>query len=383
MNSSGYVTYAQIEECAKKHFLRYGKKVYFKDTVMSLFENGQCNDGLPDLPRNVNWSRIGDEEFYSVLDRLPVGNTFDISLLPGSYAGIPLPKETILAELIMPEALEVYAIKYIPYIIEEMHKHNFFEINYVMKGHCKMIFENTIRELHSGELCIIAPQSMHDVTIDDANSVVLSLMLRKNTFETTFIQLLAQEDLLASFFRSILYSKRKSANYMLFSTDNSETIGSSLKDIFMECYVSDTYSNICVTGRIHLLFSHLLRRYADTIQFFDDQQQNPEFHGSFIQVIQYIQNNYRSVTLDQLAEHFHYNPSYMSRLIKKRTGQRLTDILTQLKLTKATNLLLRSDLKIDEIAALSGYQTTDHFSRLFKQKYGTSPVNYRQKAKNN
>lgn len=52
----------------------------------------------------------------------------------------------------------------------------FFEVNYVMRGTCKMVFENETQELTTGQLCIIAPYSRHDVTISD-DSIVISLML--------------------------------------------------------------------------------------------------------------------------------------------------------------------------------------------------------------
>ena len=368
MYPTNYVTYAQVETYAREHYERYGTKTGFVAIVKYLFEHHHSKSGTPALPSQILWSYLSDPAFFALLGEIPVKNVF--------AASAAQPENTIMAESIMPENLEVYALKYIWYIVEKMHTHNFFEVNYVMSGKCTMIFENETRELSTGQLCIIAPHSRHDVTVDD-DSVVVSLMLRKNTFETTFFKLLAQEDLLATFFRNILYSKKESANYMLFSTDNSEEIKSALKNIFMECHVTDSYSNTCVISRIHLFFSLLLRRYSGTIQFYDHQQ-NEGSHGNFTQLLQYIQNNYQTVTLEQLASVFHYNPSYLSRLIKKNTGQTLLDILTNLKMSKASDLLLHTNLKIEEIAVLSGYQSVDHFSRLFKKTCGSSPQKYRQ-----
>lgn len=368
MYPANYVTYAQVEDYARKHYERYDTKTSFKTIVKYLFEHQQYQTGTPALPSQLLWSDLDDPAFFALLGELPVKNV--------SAETIIQPENAIMAEAIMPENLEVYALKYIWHIVEKMHTHNFFEVNYVMSGKCSMIFENETRELSTGQLCIIAPHSRHDVTVDD-DSVVVSLMLRKNTFETTFFKLLAQEDLLATFFRTILYSKKESANYMLFSTDNSEEIKSAIKNIFMECHVTDSYSNTCVISRIHLFFSLLLRRYSDTIQFYDHQQ-SVGSHGNFTQLLQYIQSNYQTVTLEQLASVFHYNTSYLSRLIKKNTGQTLLDILTNLKMSKASDLLLHTNLKIEEIAALSGYQSVDHFSRLFKKTCGTSPQKYRQ-----
>lgn len=375
MNTANYVTYAQVEEYALKHYERYGTKTSFKTIVKYLFGHQHYKEGTPALPTQIFWSYISDPAFFALLNELPVKNVFAGLEESDSKLSSGQPDTAIMAENIMPKELEVYALKYIRYIVEKMHTHNFFEVNYVMSGKCKMIFENETRELTTGQLCIIAPHSRHDVTVDD-DSIVVSLMLRKNTFETTFFKLLAQEDLLAAFFRNILYSKKETANYMLFSTDNSEEIKSALKNIFMECHISDSYSNTCVISRIHLFFSLLLRRYSDTIQFYDHQQ-NIGSHANFTQVLQYIQNHYQTVTLDELSSAFHYNSSYLSRLIKKNTGQTLLDILTNLKMSRASDLLLHTTLKIEEISALSGYQSMDHFSRLFKKVHGVSPQKYR------
>lgn len=376
MNTANYVTYAQVEEYALKHYERYGTKTSFKTIVKYLFGHQHYKEGTPALPTQIFWSYISDPAFFALLNELPVKNVFAGLEESDSKLSYGQPDTAIMAENIMPKELEVYALKYIRYIVEKMHTHNFFEVNYVMSGKCKMIFENETRELTTGQLCIIAPHSRHDVTVDD-DSIVISLMLRKNTFETTFFKLLAQEDLLAAFFRNILYSKKETANYMLFSTDNSEEIKSALKNIFMECHISDSYSNTCVISRIHLFFSLLLRRYSDTIQFYDHQQ-NIGSHANFTQVLQYIQNHYQTVTLDELSSAFHYNSSYLSRLIKKNTGQTLLDILTNLKMSRASDLLLHTTLKIEEISSLSGYQSVDHFSRLFKKVHGVSPQKYRQ-----
>lgn len=366
-----YITYAQIEEQAVTHYRRYGTRTSFKSIAQHLFNCHKYQEGSPDLPHDTMWSSFDDKTFFGILDRLPVQNIFST---PEKMSSSDF---SIAAESIMPEILEVYTIKYIRDIIEKMHTHNFFEINYVFSGKCNMIFENESIQLQAGELCIIAPHSRHDVTVDD-DSVVVSLMLRKNTFETTFFNLLAHEDLLASFFRGILYSKTENANYMLFSTDNSMEIRSSIKDIFMESHIQDLYSNTCIISRVHLFFSLILRKYSNTIQFYENQKNIGE-HASFTQILQYIQSHYSLLTLDSLANVFHYNPSYLSRLIKKNTGQSLVEILTNLRISRASDLLLHTDLKIADISRAIGYDSVDHFSRQFKKMRGTAPTHYRNK----
>ena len=95
-------------------------------------------------------------------------------------------------------------------------------------------------------------------------------------------------------------------------------------------------------------------------------------------ILQYIQKNYHTVTLDSLAELFHYESSYMSKQIRLATGRTFSDIVTNFRLTEAKDLLLHTRESIEHIAELVGYNSGDHFSYMFRKTYGISPMRYRQ-----
>ena len=56
--------------------------------------------------------------------------------------------------------------------------------------------------------------------------------------------------------------------------------------------------------------------------------------------------------------------------------------LTQKRLEYAKRLLNTSNRNVNEIAFDSGFENLSHFSRIFKEKYGISPLQYRKKEKN-
>ncbi|NTV90720.1 MAG: AraC family transcriptional regulator [Clostridiales bacterium] len=364
-----YLTYQQIEAYALSHYEMHGKKLGFGDIVNNLYQSGQNLQEKPSLPDRKQWKFMSQDEFRQVISHTPVAMFFTEA---------PCGSEAIFAEAIMPSELEVYTTKYVRGISEYMHTHNFFEVNYVMNGSCNMSFGNETRLLNQGDVCIIAPHSRHDTSIED-DSLVISLLLREATFETTFFKLIAQEDLLASFLRSILFSGKDSANFLLFKTDNSEELFNNIRDIFMECHLSDIYSNTCAVSRVHLFFSLLLREYSGSIQLFENKKTSDD-HANFIQILKYLQDHYQAMTLNQLADIFHYNPSYLSRMIKKNSGRSLVEILTELKINKASVLLLHTNSKIETVSEHVGYNSVDHFSRQFKKSFGVSPQKYRQLA---
>ncbi|WP_164821421.1 response regulator [Paenibacillus koleovorans] len=94
----------------------------------------------------------------------------------------------------------------------------------------------------------------------------------------------------------------------------------------------------------------------------------------------YIQRKLSSdLSLTALGEHLHINPSYLSRLFKQLSGYNLSDYIAEVRLRKAKELL-RSSMKIHEIAEAVGYLSGIAFARFFKKYTGLSPQEYRDKS---
>ena len=82
-----------------------------------------------------------------------------------------------------------------------------------------------------------------------------------------------------------------------------------------------------------------------------------EFNQSQILVrkaMDYIESNYaNNISLNIVANHVHLSPAYLSRIFTKKTGSGLTEYLTQERLKKAKNQLLKSTETIDRLMNLS------------------------------
>lgn len=92
----------------------------------------------------------------------------------------------------------------------------------------------------------------------------------------------------------------------------------------------------------------------------------------------YLKRNYmHSINLKVLAEEFHLNAVYISQMFKKETGESLTEYLLRIRMEKAVILLGDTNLRIQEIADMVGYNTTKQFSAIFKRYYGVIPSEYR------
>ena len=95
---------------------------------------------------------------------------------------------------------------------------------------------------------------------------------------------------------------------------------------------------------------------------------------------EYIRNNLSEhFTVTSVAEMLNINGSYFSHLFKKETGKSFVDYVNYVRINKAKELLINTDYRIYEIAAMVGIDSPNYFSALFKKITGKNPNDFRQK----
>lgn len=109
---------------------------------------------------------------------------------------------------------------------------------------------------------------------------------------------------------------------------------------------------------------------------------NPEV--SVKEIEDYIQRHYaENITVTELSRKFHFNGNYLTRIFKKYVNESPMNYLIQTRLKKAVELMeTREDLDIRQISQMVGYEDSHYFSRIFKNKLGISPSDYRKKSMN-
>ena len=92
-----------------------------------------------------------------------------------------------------------------------------------------------------------------------------------------------------------------------------------------------------------------------------------------------MNNNYtRHLTLDDLSSFANVNKYYLSREFKRYTGFSPNDYLITLRISRAKLLLQTTGLTASEIAADVGIRDQNNFIRLFKNKTGMTPIEFRK-----
>lgn len=98
-------------------------------------------------------------------------------------------------------------------------------------------------------------------------------------------------------------------------------------------------------------------------------------------VIHYINNHYQeNIDLDSLSFHVHMSKYHFCRVFHQTTGATFLEYLYNVRLTKVHRLLFDTKIPLKEIAMKTGFTSTAHLSRIFRQVYHVSPREFRKSS---
>lgn len=123
-----------------------------------------------------------------------------------------------------------------------------------------------------------------------------------------------------------------------------------------------------------------METYAEIVAEEDGEEPEESVAGSFVvnNAIKYIEENYMiKIKLSDVAEHVYVSQWHLSKLLNRYTGQSFSDVLNNIRIEKAKELLKDPSLRIGDIADMVGFLDMAHFSRVFKKQAGISANEYR------
>ncbi len=100
----------------------------------------------------------------------------------------------------------------------------------------------------------------------------------------------------------------------------------------------------------------------------------------FNQILLYLQNHHGRVDYDELEALLHYTRDYLNRIVKRLRGCTLTALAQGICLEEAAHLLLTSSKSIGEIMQELGYANRTYFYRIFRERFGATPLAYRRSS---
>ncbi len=186
-----------------------------------------------------------------------------------------------------------------------------------------------------------------------------------------------------------LNDKLKSYSFFNYEVSEALHLSDKEKNILLECVQKiqselqeniDVHSQYIIVSTIELLLNYCSRFYGR--QMITRSQTNKSI---LIQIENILTNYFAETKLKEqglptvkfLADNVHLSPSYLSDLLKKETGKNAQEHIHFYLIEEAKNYLINTEKNINEIAYSLGFEYPQYFNKLFKQKTGKTPLEFR------
>lgn len=253
------------------------------------------------------------------------------------------------------------------------HKHNYIEFNYVYEGTLTEIIDNKKITLKKGELIFLNQHIEHKLEAVSENDISINFIIKPEFFNYIF-SLLDENNIVSKFFITTLYTNYNKGEYLYFKVSEDEEIQNILEKIIVEIYSENIMNKVSIKLLVALLLVELVRKPEDIEIYSVDNFEKI----LILSVFKYIEDNYISGTLSEISKQLNQPDYKLSKLIKKHTKFTFKELVQDRKLNKAIELLSFESLSVVEVIEIIGYENPTYFYKIFKEKYGVTPNEYRK-----
>lgn len=257
-----------------------------------------------------------------------------------------------------------------------IHKHDFLEMTYVYSGEYTQTVNQKKLLMKRGDFFILDTFVVHEIKRIPDDCLLINIMMKKEYFIENLLSKLADSNVLSSFLISAIYKNSLTGNYLLFKENDSKKMDVLIEEIVLELNKKQIGWNEATNSLIVLLFTEILRKNSNST--YKHNRLTNSTSVPIIDILNYIDKNYDSISLVDCATHFGIHPNYLTRLLKKHTNKTFIEIVQQLKMEKVINLLCNTNLSVVQILELTGFSNSNHFYKLFKKQFNCTPIKFRE-----
>ena len=239
------------------------------------------------------------------------------------------------------------------------HFHLYYELYYLAQGEIRCFIDNKTYHVTEGTLIVIPPNTLHKTfaSQEPLRTRILINVSENYLKEFTPLQKKLLPDSGTAFYHIHKHERIYQIIYELLEEFQNK------KNMLMQKAL------MC-----ELLVLLSRQKRSDLIE----TTANP-LSKKLFGVVSYINSEYsQHITLTSLAERFQMNPAYLSRVFKQDTGFSFSEYLNKFRIKKAVKLLEISDRNITEISLEVGFNSCNHFCKIFKSIMGVSPLVYKK-----
>lgn len=260
----------------------------------------------------------------------------------------------------------------------DTHKHNFFELVYILKGRGTHILNDNGYGYDEGSLFLLTPEDYHSFQIQDFtvfciitfNKIYFSQENKHKHGLLDFSELFKKLEI-------IFYNANHRQGEAVRNVEDKVLINVIIKRIIEEIKNKDSFYEVIIQNSVFLLLNIIARNIQKNLTAAFKYTQPKSEIG---EIVSYIQQNIydkNKLTVEVIADNFYKSRNYISQYFKDETGQTLKDYILQYKLNLIKNRLLHSNLTISQIADELQFTDESHLNKIFKLTYKQTAKQFR------
>lgn len=249
------------------------------------------------------------------------------------------------------------------------HYHDSYEIYYLLSGVRHYFIRDRTFRVEKGDIVLINRHDLHKTTYGGSATHERVLVNFDEAYVGRLQMLVDDIDILLPFHQDF--------NVIKLNKSEHKVIEQALFKIMKEAREGSAGSESCVRLATAELLIYIARR---AVQLKASESSHPDqMHEKVSDIVKFINSKHmEKLTLKYISENFYISPYYLSRLFKKATGFTFVEYLNSIRIREAQKLLKESGLNVSEIAERTGYESSTHFGRVFKEITGLSPLRFRK-----
>jgi AraC-like DNA-binding protein/quercetin dioxygenase-like cupin family protein len=249
------------------------------------------------------------------------------------------------------------------------HTHDYVEIVYMCRGETTHVVNDTRIVLSEGELLLMGQNTRQEILPAGEGDIAVNFIVQPEFFGGTLDFLGSEETPLRDFIVRCLCGDNPSG-YLHFKVADVKPVQNLVENLLWTL-ITDTPNRRSINQlTMGLLFVQLLN-HTDKLTVGNKEQ------DAIVWVLRYIEEHFADCSLTEIADMLHYDVTWLSREIKRRTGKTYTELLQEKRLSQAAWLLRNTSQKVADIGISVGYENLSYFHRIFAQHFGISPKRYR------
>lgn len=250
------------------------------------------------------------------------------------------------------------------------HTHDYVEMVYMCAGSTRHTVNGKELTLGQGDLLFLSQRATHQVGLAGEGDVAVNFIVLPDFFSQSLAALGEEETPLRRFLVDCLVGGHNGPGYLHFDVSGDKPIQNLIENLLFTLIRETPQKRKMSQMTMTLLFLQLM---GHTESLLTEKSEE----AAVFKALAYVETHYASGSLGELAEQLHYDISWLSREIKRKTGKTYTQLAQEKRLAQAAFLLKNTKRNVDEISRAVGYENVSFFHRLFAQEYGKSPKQYR------